>query len=751
MTAMAVDVRLPTLLRPHADGAVVGRGRRRDGRRGVRRAHRRATRVSPDQLVDDAGGLHKFVNVYCNDDDIRYLDQLDTKVDRRRHHLDPAGGRRRLSRLDRPRPHALREHPRAHRRHPARRGPRAVAESRRPDLRQARGPEPRRLVEGPHRARRWSSSPRTTGELHAGRHDPRAVVGQHRHRPRDGGAAARVPPARGDARERVDRAPPAARDLRRRGRAVARRGGQQRRDPAVAEKLGADDPSLVRLFQYGNPANPLAHYEGTGPEIWRDCPEVDVFVAGLGTSGTLMGVGRYLKEQKPGGADRGGRAAGGRAGAGPAHARRRVRAADLRSRRSSTGSSSCGPASRSSGCAACSTTAACSPGVSSGAAVAGAAKMAARDGVGHDRHAAARRRAGSTSRRARGPTTSTRSSSAPPASTTGSRRTPSRRRRDRARRRGAARAAGSSRSRPRPSTDSAPTRRRRRRGAPALRGEGPSRRPPGDRPPRRRRRCSTTGRPTSPDARTALAGGVLARPAHRRRAPGGARARRGDRRARRPSGCGCPTSRSRSRCSRAFGGGVAAPSANRFGRVSPTTAADVRADLGDDVDLVLDGGPCRGRRGVDHRRLLAATSRDPRASAACRASGSRSSSVARCRSLTDGRGARAGHAGVALRAARARRGRRRGRASRRASTRRAAARRARRRARVDAARRLPRTSVVLGAPVDADDVRATTCTACCATPTPRASTSCSRSRRPTDRASGPRSPTGCAGPRGTAT
>ena len=66
----------------------------------------------------------------------------------------------------------------------------------------------------------------------------------------------------------------------------------------LAEKLVADDPSLRFLFQYGNPANPLAHYEGTGPEIWRDCPEVDVFVAGLGTSGTLMGVGRYLKEQK---------------------------------------------------------------------------------------------------------------------------------------------------------------------------------------------------------------------------------------------------------------------------------------------------------------------------------------------------------------------------------------------------------------------------------------------------------------------
>ncbi|TML64180.1 MAG: cysteine synthase [Actinobacteria bacterium] len=67
----------------------------------------------------------------------------------------------------------------------------------------------------------------------------------------------------------------------------------------LAEKLAADDPSLVMLFQYGNPANPLAHYEHTGPEIWRDCPEVDVFVAGLGTSGTLMGVGRFLKEQNP--------------------------------------------------------------------------------------------------------------------------------------------------------------------------------------------------------------------------------------------------------------------------------------------------------------------------------------------------------------------------------------------------------------------------------------------------------------------
>jgi cysteine synthase B len=68
----------------------------------------------------------------------------------------------------------------------------------------------------------------------------------------------------------------------------------------MAEKIAADEPGYVFLFQYGNPANPLAHYEGTGPEILRDCPEIDVFVAGLGTSGTLMGAGRFLKEHKAG-------------------------------------------------------------------------------------------------------------------------------------------------------------------------------------------------------------------------------------------------------------------------------------------------------------------------------------------------------------------------------------------------------------------------------------------------------------------
>jgi [CysO sulfur-carrier protein]-thiocarboxylate-dependent cysteine synthase len=67
----------------------------------------------------------------------------------------------------------------------------------------------------------------------------------------------------------------------------------------LARELAAEHPEWVFLYQYGNAANPKAHYEGTGPEIWRDCPEVTHFVAGLGTSGTLLGVGRYLKERNP--------------------------------------------------------------------------------------------------------------------------------------------------------------------------------------------------------------------------------------------------------------------------------------------------------------------------------------------------------------------------------------------------------------------------------------------------------------------
>jgi cysteine synthase B len=67
----------------------------------------------------------------------------------------------------------------------------------------------------------------------------------------------------------------------------------------VAKGLAAEHPEWVMLYQYGNPANAEAHYRGTAPEIFADLPEITHFVGGLGTTGTLMGVGRFFREHKP--------------------------------------------------------------------------------------------------------------------------------------------------------------------------------------------------------------------------------------------------------------------------------------------------------------------------------------------------------------------------------------------------------------------------------------------------------------------
>ncbi|MEO6196530.1 MAG: cysteine synthase family protein [Dehalococcoidia bacterium] len=68
-----------------------------------------------------------------------------------------------------------------------------------------------------------------------------------------------------------------------------------------AQQILAEDPDRYFMpYQYGNENNPRAHYETTGPEILRDVPDIDVFVAGLGTGGSLTGTGRYLKEHRPG-------------------------------------------------------------------------------------------------------------------------------------------------------------------------------------------------------------------------------------------------------------------------------------------------------------------------------------------------------------------------------------------------------------------------------------------------------------------
>ena len=76
--------------------------------------------------------------------------------------------------------------------------------------------------------------------------------------------------------------------------------GGSNTEVATAKQLAAEHPDWVMLYQYGNPANALAHYEGTGPEVLADLPEITHFVAGLGTTGTLMGTGRFLREHVPG-------------------------------------------------------------------------------------------------------------------------------------------------------------------------------------------------------------------------------------------------------------------------------------------------------------------------------------------------------------------------------------------------------------------------------------------------------------------
>jgi [CysO sulfur-carrier protein]-thiocarboxylate-dependent cysteine synthase len=67
----------------------------------------------------------------------------------------------------------------------------------------------------------------------------------------------------------------------------------------VAKAISAEHPEWVMLYQYGNPANARAHYETTGPEVLADLPSITHFVAGLGTTGTLMGCGRFLREHVP--------------------------------------------------------------------------------------------------------------------------------------------------------------------------------------------------------------------------------------------------------------------------------------------------------------------------------------------------------------------------------------------------------------------------------------------------------------------
>ena len=100
----------------------------------------------------------------------------------------------------------------------------------------------------------------------------------------------------------------------------------------VAKQVAVEHPDWVMLYQYGNAANALAHEEGTGPELLADLPSITHFVAGLGTTGTLMGVSRFFRSAKPEVQDRRRRAAVRRARLRPAQPRRGLRARAVRRR-----------------------------------------------------------------------------------------------------------------------------------------------------------------------------------------------------------------------------------------------------------------------------------------------------------------------------------------------------------------------------------------------------------------------------------
>lgn len=129
----------------------------------------------------------------------------------------------------------------------------------------------------------------------AGRDDPGGHQRQHRHLPGDGRQTEGVSAHLRDTGKHLDRAPSVARALRDRDHIFPAEGGSNTA-VALAKQLAAEHPEWVLLYQYGNPANSDSHYRGTGPELLADLPEITHFVAGLGSSGTLMGAGRFLRE-----------------------------------------------------------------------------------------------------------------------------------------------------------------------------------------------------------------------------------------------------------------------------------------------------------------------------------------------------------------------------------------------------------------------------------------------------------------------
>ena len=300
---MAIEVRIPTILRSYTGGAEGRRRRRRHPRRPAGRPGRQAPRPA-GRLITEDGGLHRFVNIYVNDEDVRFLGALDAKLtDGDTVTILPAvaGG--------------------ASARAATRCGRCAMA--RYEPARRVRGHAAGRACPGCRPStppvRLWAKleDRNPTGSIKdrpARVHGPRGRGGRPA-RPGDtileptsgntGIALAMVAKLRGYrlvcvmpenvSAERIQL-------LRMYGAEIifSPAAGGSNQAVATAKQIAAEHPDWVMLYQYGNAGNARAHYETTGPELLRDLPTITHFVAGLGTTGTLMGVGRYLREKVEG-------------------------------------------------------------------------------------------------------------------------------------------------------------------------------------------------------------------------------------------------------------------------------------------------------------------------------------------------------------------------------------------------------------------------------------------------------------------
>ena len=264
---MAIEVKIPTILRTYTGGAksVDGDG---DTLSALIDNLDGSHPGLKGRLITDDGGLHRFVNVYVNDEDVRFTGLARHRAEGRRRGDDPAGGCRGLSGRD-----PLRLADRRDGGHPARRSaaPVAALGGREPGaaVGQARGPQPDRFDQGPGRAGDGARG-RGGRPADAGLHDPRADVGQHRHLAGDGRQAARLRPGVRDAGEHLDRAAPAAGDVRRADHLLARgrrlepgrrhRQAARRAVPGLGDALPVRQPGqragALRGHRPGDPARP---------------------------------------------------------------------------------------------------------------------------------------------------------------------------------------------------------------------------------------------------------------------------------------------------------------------------------------------------------------------------------------------------------------------------------------------------------------------------------------------------------------